>query len=58
MSQTPETPAAPEPEPTRPSWKWLVIIVAGIAVITSIMHWDEVSEFANLQEIGQALGIG
>ncbi len=54
MSNTPDT----EPAPSRPNWKWLVAAAIVFLSVEAASHWQEVSEFAHLPQIGQALGIG
>ena len=47
-----------EPEPTRPTWKWLLAAVVVIVAIEASTHWSEVSAFAHLPQIEHSLGIG
>lgn len=49
--------SGPEPEPTRPNLKWLMIGLAAVVVIAAATHWPQVSAFAHLPEIEHSLGL-
>jgi len=52
------TPPDSEPEPTRPTWKMLLVVAAAILVAEAAYHWSDISAFAHLPEIANSLGIG
>jgi len=53
MAKTPEA----EPEPTRPTWNMVLLLVAALLVGEAAYHWSDISANAQVQQIEHFFGI-